>query len=238
MSRAAGWLRSAALSSRTLRWLLWVNHTGTTTFIQRLSFWWRWESYGLSILSSGLLALNTQCFPLSFLWSILLSVAISLQGGKVVRGLAQHAASCPCRWFKAEHISLIQIHDHISFMALQLWVRCFLSAATFCQMSPCMHAHAPTKRHRQALGALSHAHECSCRQRHCRRGQSDKQATRMTCAVTCSNADAGKTGTLEDTSSPQSNTRAELPSSHADQWGEGKWCMYLSDNVRLCGLVW
>lgn len=59
-------------------------------------------------------------FPLSFLWSILLSVAISLQGGKVVRGLAQHATFCPCRWFKSEHIILIQIHDHISFMALQL----------------------------------------------------------------------------------------------------------------------
>lgn len=33
---------------------------------------------------------------------------------------AEHAASCSCHCFKAEHISLIQIHDHISFMALQL----------------------------------------------------------------------------------------------------------------------
>lgn len=67
-----------------------------------------------------------RCFPLSFLWSILLSVVISLQGGEGSQ--AEHAASCfSCRRFKAEHISLTQIHDHISFMALQLWVRCFLS---------------------------------------------------------------------------------------------------------------
>lgn len=42
--------------------------------------------------------------PLSFLWSIILSVVISLQGGGVVGVLARRAASCSCCWFEAEHI--------------------------------------------------------------------------------------------------------------------------------------
>lgn len=79
-SSAGGRARSdGALSSRILRWLVWLNHAGTTTFIPRLSFWWRWERYGLSILSSGSLALNALCFCLChFLWSIILRVVISL----------------------------------------------------------------------------------------------------------------------------------------------------------------
>lgn len=145
MSRAGWRLRkSATLSFRTLRWLLPLNHRDTTTFIQRLSFWWRWERYSLSILSSGLLALNALCFPLSFLWSIILSVVISLQGGKVV--LAEHVASCSCCWFKAVHVSLIQIHDHISFMALQLWVRCFFSRCHI-SLNVILHACTHTLKH-------------------------------------------------------------------------------------------
>lgn len=55
------------------------------------------------------------CFPLSFLWSNILSIVISLQGGKVAK-----VRPGSCRLLNAEHVSLIQIHDHISFMALQL----------------------------------------------------------------------------------------------------------------------
>ncbi len=161
MSRAGGWRRSgAALSSRTSRWLVWLNHTGTTTFILRLSFWWRWERYGLLILSSGLLALNALCFLLSFLWSIILSVVISLQGGKVAGVLAERAALCFCHWFKTEHVRLIQIHDHISFMALQLWVRCFFS---HCHISLNVILHACThtlKRHIRVLWACACLRTC------------------------------------------------------------------------------
>lgn len=55
------------------------------------------------------------CFPLSFSWSNILSIVISLQGGKVAK-----VRPGSCRLLNAEHVSLIQIHDHISFMALQL----------------------------------------------------------------------------------------------------------------------
>lgn len=94
-----------------------------------VSFWWRWVRYGLSILSSGLLVSNAPCFPLSFLRSIIPSVVISLQGGKVAGALASRAAAASFSFsrFAAEHTGLIQIHDHISFMALQLWVRCFFA---------------------------------------------------------------------------------------------------------------
>lgn len=164
MSGAGRWQRNGAtLSSRTLRWLVWLNHGGTTTFIVRFSFWWRWERYGLSILSSGLLAFNVLCFPLSFLWSIILSVVISLQGGKVVGVLAGRAASCSRSWFKAEHVSLIQIHDHISFMALQLWVRCFFSR---CHISLNVILHACThtlQRYTCVLWACARSRTCSSR---------------------------------------------------------------------------
>lgn len=110
------------LPFRPLRWLVWLSHTGTSTFISRLPFWWRWESYGLLILSSGWFALNVPCFPQSYLWSNILCIVISLQGGKVAEVVA-----CSWRSFNAEHVSLIQIHDHISYMALQLWVRCLFS---------------------------------------------------------------------------------------------------------------
>lgn len=110
------------LPFRTLRWLVWLSHTGTSTFISRLPFWWRWDSYGLLILSSGWFALKVLCFPQSYLWSNILCIVISLQGGKVAE-----VAARSWRSFNAEHVSLIQIHDHISYMALQLWVRCLFS---------------------------------------------------------------------------------------------------------------
>lgn len=218
MSGAGGWLRShAALSSRTWGWLVWLNHTSKTTFIPRHSFWWRWERYGLSILSSGPLALNALCFPLSFLWSISFSVVISLQGGKVVAVLAEQAASCSCRRFKAEHVTLIQIHDHISFMALQLWVRCFFS-----------HCHI-------SLNVILHActhppipHTCTCALTHVPRvftqASIDTSKNNLHTQMWVFSAHTN-THRHTHTCSSQSSSLGELPSSHSEKWAEKKRCM-------------
>ena len=160
----AGWRRrsGATSSSRTPRWLVWLNQGGTPAFIPRFSLWWRWERHGLSILSWGLLAVNVPCFPLSSRWSIISSIVISLRGGKVagMPGALPRAAATAA--FKAEHVSLIQIHDHISFTALQLWVRCFLSRCHIL-LNVILHActHTLKKPHTSTPGTCTLAHMLS-----------------------------------------------------------------------------
>lgn len=132
---------------RTLRWLVRLNHTGTSTFVLRLPFWWRWESYSLTILSSGSLTLNVTCFPLSFLWSNILCIVISLQGGKVVDvGASFNAKPNTDSWSYFFHGTSIM--SQMFLLPLPHFAKCHFT---------CMHTHPPTP-HTSTLSMCTRTH--------------------------------------------------------------------------------
>lgn len=127
-----------------------------------------------------MVCLKCAVFP-SYLWSNILCIVISLQGGKVVE-----VGECSWCSFNAEHVSLIQIHDHISYMALQLWVRCLFSLCHIL-LNVILHARTHTTPTSRMLSMCTLTHVSAHANKPAAARQQQKQPTHRCGLPTCTN---------------------------------------------------